>query len=163
MATKTFELSIGIFRDRTDPDDESHWGFIIHQPPNTWGELLHVELPDKNKRWLFQFETREVVLPSNHSVGKCKIANLTPTERSKAVQVMKNEKAPKDGKKNCQDWVINVLLTLMDTDGDGNKKLVPEDTAEIWEGLRGKSVQEIKKKAGDAWTDLIKEKKDKGS
>jgi hypothetical protein len=141
-----YELSIEVFGLGEDPNHRCHWGFMIHQAPQAFGDLLHVRVIDLDRLW-YQFEYRSgAQLGTMQAVGKCKITNLTPQQRQKAIEVIKAEKAPTDGKRRCQDWVFDTLLSLE------AEELVPSGTSALWQRMVGKPASEVQLAVGAAWT-----------
>ncbi|CAI7675632.1 unnamed protein product [Penicillium pancosmium] len=124
-----YQLSIEVFGSGEDPNHRSHWGFMIHQPPNTTGDLLHVRLIDLYRFW-YEFESRSNTdIVDMQALGLCRLAELTPQQRLQVIQVIKSEPAPRDGSRKCQDWVFSTLLSLE------MEKLVPDGTSEFWKGM----------------------------
>jgi hypothetical protein len=107
-----YELSIEIFGAGEDPQHRSHWGFVIHRPSALVGDLLHVKVIDLDRLW-YQFEPRmSTPLRTMQAVGKVKLGDLSEQQRQHAIQVITSSPAPRDGKKRCQDWVYDTLLSL---------------------------------------------------
>lgn len=44
--------------------------------------------------------------------GRFKLANLTTEKRREAKSIICAEPPPRDGKKKCQDWVLDVVISL---------------------------------------------------
>jgi hypothetical protein len=98
----SFELSIAVFGPGTDSNYRSHWGFIVSNIGDKWGDLLHTQLIDKT-RLLYQFEARSGhPILSQQSEGRFKIATLTSEQRLEAKELITKEAAPRDGKRRCQ-------------------------------------------------------------
>ncbi|KAJ5595475.1 uncharacterized protein N7459_001683 [Penicillium hispanicum] len=144
----TYDLSIEIFGLGEDPKHRSHWGFVIHQPSQHFGDLLHVKLIDLDRLW-YEFESRMgTPLATMQAVGKVKIASLNAHQRQEAIKVIGSEKAPRDGKKKCQDWVYDTLLSLE------VNELVPDGTCQFWKAMVGKPARAVEQAAGANWTSL---------
>ncbi|GAD96911.1 hypothetical protein PVAR5_5578 [Paecilomyces variotii No. 5] len=142
----SYELSIEICGQGEDPNHRCHWGFMINRPAEYFGDLLHVRVIDLDRLW-YQFEYRSgSSLDDLQAVGKCKIADLTLQQRQEAIELIKAEKAPIDGKRRCQDWVFDTLISLEVED------LVPPGTAEFWKGMIGKPAKEVRLSCGVGWT-----------
>jgi len=59
------------------------------------------------------FEERSGVdVASWQSAGRFKIATLTEEKHRHAKEVISKEPPPRDGKKRCQDWVLDVVIAL---------------------------------------------------
>jgi hypothetical protein len=143
-----YQLSIEVFGSGEDPNHRSHWGFMIHQPPNTTGDLLHVRLIDLYRLW-YEFESRSNTdIVDMQALGLCRLAELTPQQRLQVIQVIKSEPAPRDGSRKCQDWVFSTLLSLE------VEELVPDGTSEFWKGMVGRTAREVERSIGDRWTAL---------
>ncbi|KAJ5995017.1 hypothetical protein N7481_001994 [Penicillium waksmanii] len=143
-----YQLSIEVFGTGEDPNHRSHWGFMIHQPPNTTGDLLHVRLIDMYRLW-YEFESRSNTdIVDMQALGLCRLAELTPQQRLQAIQIIKSEPAPRDGSRKCQDWVFSTLLSLE------VEELVPDGTSEFWKGMVGRTAREVERSNGDRWTAL---------
>ncbi|KAJ9303236.1 hypothetical protein DTO271G3_610 [Paecilomyces variotii] len=141
----SYEFSIEICGQGEDPNHRCHWGFMINQPAECFGDLLHVRVIDLDRLW-YQFEYRSgSSLDDLQAVGKCKIASLTPEQRQNAIELIKAEKAPVDGKRRCQDWVFDTLISLEVED------LVPSGTAEFWKERIGNSAKEVRRACGRNW------------
>lgn len=143
-----YELSIEIFGEGDDPNHRSHWDFMIRQPPQIYGDLLHVRVIDLDKLW-YQFEYRSgTKLATMQAIGMCKIADLDSRQRQQAIEVIKAEKAPTDGKRRCQDWVFDTLISLE------AEELVPPRTSEFWKQMVEKPAKEVEKAVKANWTSL---------
>ncbi|PWY92371.1 hypothetical protein BO70DRAFT_357489 [Aspergillus heteromorphus CBS 117.55] len=140
------QLSIEVFGTGEDPNHRSHWGFMIHRPPNRTGDLLHVRLLDLDRLW-YQFEARlGTDLLTMQAVGICKIAELSAQQRHQAIEVIKNEPAPRDGRRKCQDWVFSTLIALE------VEELVPPGTSEFWKSMVGRPARGVARAVGTNWT-----------
>ncbi|KAJ5117550.1 hypothetical protein N7448_011182 [Penicillium atrosanguineum] len=143
-----YDLSIEIFGTGEDPKHRSHWGFVIHKPSALVGDLFHVKVIDLDKLW-YQFESRmNTPLRTMQAVGKVKLGKLSEQQRQDAIAVIKSSLAPRDGRKKCQDWVYDTLLSL-EVD-----ELVPAGTCHFWKGMVGKSAQAVQKASGVNWASL---------
>ncbi|PLN79451.1 hypothetical protein BDW42DRAFT_195167 [Aspergillus taichungensis] len=145
-----YELSIEIFGLGEDPRHRSHWGFVINRPSQLVGDLLHVKLLDLDRLW-YEFEPRmSTPLVTMQAVGKVKLGELTELQRQEAIRVISSERAPRDGKKKCQDWVFDTLLSLE------VNELVPPGTCQFWKGMVGKPARSVRGAVGDKWMGLKK-------
>lgn len=143
-----YHLSIEVFGSGEDPNHRSHWGFMIHQPPNTTGDLLQVGLADLYRLW-YEFESRSNTdIVDMQALGLCRLAESTPPQRRQVTQVIKSEPAPRDGSTKCQDWVFSTLLSLE------VEELVPDGTSEFRKGMVGRTAREVERSIGDRWTAL---------
>ncbi|KAJ5241328.1 uncharacterized protein N7469_002919 [Penicillium citrinum] len=98
-----YQLSTEVFGTGEDPNHRSHWGFMIHQPPNTTGDLPHVRLIDMDRLW-YGFESRlSTNIVGMQALGLCQLAELTPRQRRQVIDVIKSEPASRDGRRRCQD------------------------------------------------------------
>lgn len=141
-----YQLSVGIFGPGIS--ERAHWGFIAHQPPNRFGELLHVRVIDAPAN-RFIFENRSGhALGSQNAWGLCKIAPLDDIQRSKATSILSSEKPPNGGTNDCQNWLLDGLVSL-EVDG-----LVSDGTAQVWKSRIGKQTAVIKNEAGVNWEPL---------
>ncbi|KAK1141561.1 hypothetical protein N8T08_008976 [Aspergillus melleus] len=143
-----YELSIQVFGTGEDPRHRSHWGFVIHKPSALVGDLYHVKVIDLDKLW-YQFEPRtSTPLRTMQAVGKVKLGDLSEKQRQDAIQVITSSPAPRDGRKRCQDWVIDTLVSL-EVD-----ELVPHGTCHFWNEMVGKSARAVQATPGVNWTSL---------
>lgn len=144
--TMNYQLSIEVFGNGEDPNHRSHWGFMINQPPSLTGDLFHVRIIDLTRLW-YQFEPRYGTnIASMQAMGMCKIADLTPKQRLDAIEIITKEPAPRDGKRRCQDWVFDTLISLE------AGELLPSGTSEFWKGMVGKPAREVAQACGAKWT-----------
>lgn len=144
-----YQLSIEVFGTGDDPNHRSHWGFMIHQPPNTTGDLLHVRLIDLYQLW-YEFESRfNTNIVDMQALGLCRLAELTPQQRLQAIEVIKSEPAPRDGTRKCQDWVFSTLISLE------VEELIPAGTSEFWQGMVGRTARDVAGSIGSEWTALV--------
>ncbi|KAL4964896.1 uncharacterized protein BDV14DRAFT_64017 [Aspergillus stella-maris] len=141
-----YQLSISIHGPGTV--ERAHWGFVIHQPPNIIGDLLHVLEIDRSTNW-FEFETRDAHdITSQDAWSLAKIANINQSQRSAVAAVLENEAPPRGGTKRCQDWVVDALISL-EVD-----ELVKGGTSQDWARRIGMATSEIKRQVGVDWTSL---------
>ncbi|KAE8311602.1 hypothetical protein BDV41DRAFT_334651 [Aspergillus transmontanensis] len=144
--TMSYYLSMVISGEGKDPRHRSHWAFAIHQPAQVIGDLLHVRPIDLGRLW-YEFEHRsdsDLILVD--AIGLAKIADLDGSQRLQAISVIRDETAPKDGVRRCQDWVFSALIALE------VEELVPAGTSELWKGLMGRTATEVEKAVGPKWT-----------
>ncbi|KAF5856086.1 hypothetical protein ETB97_007886 [Aspergillus alliaceus] len=142
----SYHLSIVVSGEGKDPKYRSHWAFAIHQPVKVVGDLLHVRPIDIGRLW-YEFEHRsdsDLILVD--AIGLAKIADWDSPQRLQAISVIRDEKAPKDGVRRCQDWVFSALIALE------VEELVPAGTSEIWKDLMGKTATEVERAVGTNWT-----------
>lgn len=145
-----YQLSIEVFGTGEDPKHRSHWGFVIHQPTRSFGDLLHVRPVDIEKLW-YEFEPRfGTDLNIMQALGLCKIATLDSQQRRFAIEVISQEPAPRDGRRKCQDWVFSTLISLE------VEELVPPGTSEFWKGMVGLPAQGVQKAVGVNWSSIVK-------
>lgn len=143
-----YNLSVEVFGTGEDPKHRSHWGFVIHQPPRTFGDLLHVWPIDLERLW-YDFEPRfGTDLKIMQALGLCQIGTLSSSQRRQAIEVISKEPAPRDGKRKCQDWVFSTLLSLE------VEELVPDGTSEFWKTMVGLPAREVQRAVGENWTSI---------
>ncbi|KAJ5609296.1 hypothetical protein N7528_009863 [Penicillium herquei] len=143
-----YNLSIEIFGTGEDPKHRSHWGFVIHQPPRTFGDLLHVWPIDIDKLW-YDFEPRfGTELNIMQALGLCQISTLSSSQRRQAIEVISQEPAPRDGRRKCQDWIFSTLISLE------VEELVPPGTSEFWKGMVGLPAKDVQSAVGANWTPI---------
>ncbi|KAL4932675.1 uncharacterized protein BDV17DRAFT_287617 [Aspergillus undulatus] len=136
----THELYIPIAGPGLTPQSRSHWSFLLRKPGATYGDLLHVQVIDLTKLW-YQFDAREGIDLSSSSLqaeGMVKIADLTGEQRRRVIATIRNEAAPRDGKRRCQEWVVDALVSLE------VEELVPGGTAERWSSFVGWRAGDVK-------------------
>lgn len=143
-----YELSIMISGPGEDPEYRSHWGFFIQEPTELFGDLLHVKVIDLDRLW-YQFEPcTGTSIATAKALGMVKIGNLSAKQRQEAIRTISSEPAPKDGRKRCQDWVFDTLLSLE------INELVPSGTCQFWIEMVGKSAKAVQEAAGTEWTNF---------
>ncbi|KAA8645113.1 uncharacterized protein ATNIH1004_009330 [Aspergillus tanneri] len=141
-----FYLCVEAFGNGEDPNHRCHWGFLLHHSQEDFGDLYEVQLIDLKKLW-YQANCREATtIRDPQAVGMCKIAVLDAKSRYAAIRVIKDEPAPRDGKRRCQDWTVDVLISLE------AEELVASGTAERWGRLVGMTAKELAVDSGDNWT-----------
>ncbi|KAL4817634.1 hypothetical protein BDW67DRAFT_160029 [Aspergillus spinulosporus] len=155
--TPTHELYIPISGLGLTPTSCSHWSFFLRTSGASYGDLLHIQPISLSPLW-FQFDAREGIdISSLQAEGMVKIADLTPEQRRQVVKIIRSEPAPRDGKRRCQEWVVDVLVSLE------VEELVSPGTAGVWGGLLGMPARQIRalfwkgKTDGgerDGWIDL---------
>ncbi|KAL2870832.1 uncharacterized protein BJX67DRAFT_249891 [Aspergillus lucknowensis] len=144
----TYELLVEVCGPGLSPQSRSHWGFAIREPGASFGDLLHVQVIDLKSLW-YQFDAREGIdLATMQAEGMAKINDLTADQRRRVVSIIRAEAAPRDGKRRCQEWVVDALVSLE------VEELVPDGTAEFWSGLVGKGAGEVRRATGTNWTPL---------
>lgn len=122
--------------------------FVIHQPPNYFGDLLHVRVIDiPSNRFIFENRSGHR-LESQGAWGLVKLTQLNHEQRARVISVLSAEKAPNGGSDDCQNWLISGLVAL-EVD-----ELVPDGTAETWTRRVGKPTMTIKGEAGANWASL---------
>lgn len=87
-------------------------------------------------------------LRTMQAVGKVKLGDLSEQQRQHAIQVITSSPAPRDGKKRCQDWVYDTLLSLE------VEELVPSGSCHFWNGMVGKSARAVQATPGVNWMSL---------
>jgi hypothetical protein len=141
----SYELSIVVYGPGTDPRYRSDWGFMIHRTGDDYGELLHTSLIDLDRLW-YQFEDRSgAPLVSQQSEGRFQTATLEDGKRIEAKRIISEEPPPRDGKKRCQDWVLDVVISLE------VGEIVDAGLSNRVEGLVGKSAEDLAAAVGSAW------------
>ncbi|KAE8144485.1 hypothetical protein BDV25DRAFT_92897 [Aspergillus avenaceus] len=141
-----YHLSLAVSGEGKDPRYRSHWAFAIHEPGQVVGDLLHVRPIDLPRLW-YEFEHRsnaELVLVD--AIGLAKIAELDAPQRLQVIDVLREEKAPRDGTRRCQDWIFSALISLE------VEELVPSGTSELWKGLMGRTATDVEETVGADWT-----------
>ncbi|KAH8435057.1 uncharacterized protein LDX57_012686 [Aspergillus melleus] len=140
-----FQLCIRAIGNGDDPNHRSHWGFIFYTPGEDYGDLYHVQVIDLPRLW-YQADTRQAVnIKEQQAVGMCRIALLDTRLRAHAVQVIQGEPAPRDGKSRCQDWTVQVLISLE------AEELVEPGTAETWSKRVGMKAKDLAEDCGNDW------------
>ncbi|KAL4970757.1 uncharacterized protein BDV14DRAFT_1749 [Aspergillus stella-maris] len=137
----THELYIPISGPGLSPQSRSHWSFLLRTPGATYGDLLHVQVIDLAKLW-YQFDAREGIDLSRRSLqaeGMVKIADLTAEQRRRAIAVIRGEAAPRDGKRRCQEWIVDALVGLE------VEELVEGGMAERWNKFVGWRAEDVKR------------------
>ncbi|KKK12609.1 hypothetical protein P175DRAFT_0477887 [Aspergillus ochraceoroseus IBT 24754] len=145
-----YRLAIEVFGPGDDPNYRSHWAFLIYRPGDDFGDLLHVQVIDLKRLW-YEPDYREgtnIVTPmvSYQAAGMCKVTDLDGQQRRKAIEVIRAEPAPRDGKRRCQDWVFDTLISLE------VEELVESGTAETWKGRIGMPASDLARACGADWT-----------
>ncbi|TQB68885.1 hypothetical protein MPDQ_002658 [Monascus purpureus] len=148
VSEMTLELHIEVFKNGDNPNQRSHWGFLLAKPEEDFGDLYHVQLIDQSTLW-YQLAVREATtIKTRHAIGMCKIARLNAGLRSKVVEIISNEPAPRGDKRRCQDWTIDVLASLE------VEELIEAGTAERWNKRVGMNVKDIAKDCGNDWIEF---------
>lgn len=103
----SYTFSIEIFGPGADPNNRSHWGFLITQPNNTdYGDLLKVI---DDKKFGFPYAPRYgMKIVDRQAVWVCKIVDLAPQLRRRVIEVV-GVAPPIDGVKS---GISNCLLSL---------------------------------------------------
>jgi hypothetical protein len=141
----SYELSIVVYGPGTDPQHRSHWGLMINRVGEEYGDLLHTQVINLERLW-YQFEERSgAPVVSRQSEGRYKIAVLTEEKRRKAKDVIGKEPAPRDGKKRCQDWVLDVVIALE------VEEIVDPGLSNTVGELVGKPAKDVAAAVGEAW------------
>ncbi|KAL1863711.1 hypothetical protein Plec18167_000809 [Paecilomyces lecythidis] len=142
----TYQFSVGIFGPGTF--ERAHWGFVIHKPPNQFGDLLHVRVVDiPSNKFIFEHRSGHA-LDDQDAWGLCRISLLGDVRRSKVISMISSEQPPFGGTKDCQDWILDALVSLE------VEELVPEGTAQIWASRVGKETKVVEGEAGIDWEPL---------
>ena len=140
-----YKLSILVSGPGTDPRYRSHWGFMINQTDRDLGDLLHTQLIDLSRLW-YQFEERtDTPVISKSSEGRIVLATLTAEQREKAKQIIRQEQAPRDGRKRCQDWVSDTIISLE------AEEIVDAGLSTVVAQWVGQSAAQVSRAAGWRW------------
>ncbi|KAL2834817.1 hypothetical protein BJY01DRAFT_259354 [Aspergillus pseudoustus] len=145
----TYQLSISLFGSGVN--DPAHWGFVIHQPPNEWGTLMHVRTIDERLN-IFQFEHRNPhTLTEQDAWGICRLATLSTTaERLRVAKISEHDvPPPRGGTDNCQNWVVDALVALK------VEEVVANGTTAVWAARIGVRTRDIKMQAGAGGWDSL--------
>ncbi len=140
----SYELSVVVDGPGLSPNARSHWVFMITKAGQTTGELLHVRVLDL-ATLRYQFEERIAPLESATIEGRWKVTSLTYAQRLKAKDIIRKVAAPADGKKRCQDWVLDVFIELE------AEELIPSDSSHQCSNGIGKSAADLGSSLGAAW------------
>jgi hypothetical protein len=93
-----YTLSIAVDGDGEDPNHRSHWGFLLFNPGNEVGNVLHVQLISL-EGLVYQFEIRSgQPLDSQSSEGRIFLGNIEPTKYNQVVKIISEEPAPRNNK-----------------------------------------------------------------
>lgn len=145
-----YEISVIVYGLGTDPEYRSHWAFMIHRVGYDFGDLLHVTLLDlETLRFIFEHRSG-TKLKSRQAIGRCRLAKLTAAQRLLAIRIMMGEKPPNDGMKRCQEWILEVLISLE------VEELVPPGMSSRWEKNIGKPAKQVSLAMADVWEPLNK-------
>jgi hypothetical protein len=79
------------------------------------------------------------------SEGRCLPAVWNSEQRQQGIQAMRDEPPLREGRRWCQDWVVEVLLMLE------TQELVSDGTFERWERLVGIPAGELGLSLGRLW------------
>jgi hypothetical protein len=140
-----YELYLTVSGRGLDPNNRSHWAFMISRRGDNFGDLHNVVLINL-EALLFMYEVREgSLLDSQECEGYCLLAVWNNEQRQQGIQAIKDEPPPRDGRSRCQDWAVEVLLSLE------TQELVPGGTFERWERLVGTPARELAASLGLAW------------
>lgn len=140
-----FELFIEVFGNGDDPNHRSHWGFLVARQGDDFGDLYHVLLIDQSKLW-YQLDVRRgTTIKTRQAEGVCKIPLQDGALLSKTIKIIESEPAPQDGKRKCQDWTVDVLISLE------AEEIVEAGTAEKWGNRVGMNAKDLAKDCGGDW------------
>jgi hypothetical protein len=141
----SYELSIIVEGRGLDPNNRSHWAFMISRQGDSFGDRLNVVLLDRtNLRYIREVRSA-VLMKSPQTEGRCILAVWNSQQRQKGVEVIQKEPAPHDGKRRCQDWTLEVLIGLE------AEELIPAGTSATWGELVGKPVADVAAALGQSW------------
>ena len=140
-----YSLSVVVDGPGTDANHRSHWTFAIHHNAAETGIIMQVQVIDLSKL-IYQFDERSgVEFRSKGSEGSTKVESLTQEQVRKAVKIIREEPAPKDGVERCQDWVLRTIISL-----EAEELLAPGASAEI-ESLIGKPATTVAQQVSERW------------
>jgi hypothetical protein len=140
-------LSIVVDGPGTDANHRSHWSFAIHHDNADNGIVMQVQVIDLSKL-IYQFDERSgVEFLSKGSEGSFKVASLTQEQVRKAVKIIREEPAPKDGVERCQDWVLRTIISLE------AEEIVPPGASAGIEGLVGETAAAVAQQVDERWID----------
>jgi hypothetical protein len=83
--------------------------------------------------------------------GRWKVTSLTYAQQVKAKDIIRKVAAPADGKKRCQDWVLDVFIELE------AEELIPDDSSHQCSNGIGRSATDLGSSLGAAWVGKSKE------
>ncbi|EME88845.1 uncharacterized protein MYCFIDRAFT_126477, partial [Pseudocercospora fijiensis CIRAD86] len=127
------------------PNHRSHWALAVHKENEQRGTMLHVSVIDL-PRLVYQYDLRrDVVLRSASSEGPFTVAALAQGSVDRAVQLISEEPAPRDGVERCQDWVLRAMITLE------AEEIVPAGTSHWVSGLVGQPANSVARAVGERW------------
>ncbi|KAJ8111989.1 hypothetical protein OPT61_g5540 [Boeremia exigua] len=125
-----------------DPNNRSHWGFLIHSQGQKVGNLLHVQLISLTGL-VYQFEVKSGhPLESETCEGQLLLNYIEASKYHQVVSTISQQPAPRNNKDRCQDWTLECVIALE------AEELVPAGTSTLVGGLIGKSAQAVATAAG---------------
>ncbi|KAK6502972.1 hypothetical protein TWF481_008008 [Arthrobotrys musiformis] len=141
----SYSLSIVVYGSGVDtrPGHGSHWGLAIerHGDDSGRGDLHHVICVVPERRW-YGYDGRldtQILSPSSE-------ATLDSDKHKRdVVKTIAAEKAPTDGTKGCQDWVLECVCALE------GEELIPSGTLALVESLRRTPASNIARVTGHNW------------
>jgi hypothetical protein len=140
-------LSIVVDGPGTDANHRSHWSFAIHHDNADNGIVMQVQVIDLSKL-IYQFDKRSgVEFRSKGSEGSTKVESLTQEQVRKAVKIIREEPAPKDGVERCQDWVLRTIISLE------AEEIVPPGASAGIEELVGETAAAVAQQVDERWID----------
>jgi hypothetical protein len=140
-------LSIVVDGPGTDANHRSHWSFAIHHDNADNGIVMQVQVIDLSKL-IYQFDERSgVEFLSKGSEGSFKVESLTQEQVRKAVKIIREEPAPKDGVERCQDWVLRTIISLE------AEEIVPPGASAGIEELVGETAAAVAQQVDERWID----------
>ncbi|PLB46600.1 hypothetical protein P170DRAFT_438320 [Aspergillus steynii IBT 23096] len=144
----THHLCIQALGTGENPNHRSHWLFLIYTPTDDFGDIYQVLPIDLERLW-YQYDLREATtIKTPQAVGMCTIAVLDAKTRLEVIRVIQNEPAPRDGKRRCQDWTVDVMISLE------VEELVQPGTAEKWSQRVGMTARELARSCGEDWVEF---------
>lgn len=98
-----YELYLTVYGRGLDPNNRSHWTFMICRRGDHFGDRHHVTLINL-EALLNMYEVREgSLLESQQCEGRCLLAVCNAEQRQQGIQAMQDEPPPRDGRRRCQD------------------------------------------------------------
>lgn len=141
----TYHLCIQVFGLGEVPNHRSHWAFLLYTPPDDFGDIHQVLCIDPQTLWYLHDRREAITINTPPAVGMCSIAILDAKGRSDAIRMIQNEPAPRDGKRRCQDWTIDVLISLE------VEEIIEPGTAAKWGRRVGMTARELAQDCGEGW------------
>lgn len=145
QSMSTFQISIVVYGEGTDPHNRSHWSIIFHEPDAERGDVLQVFPVDQHRLW-YQFDRRDdTVILDSTAEGYFQVATIFALQRAQAMEIVSKEPAPRNGRDRCQDWVLSCVIAMEAED------LVPGGTSQLVSDLVGRPAVEVATALGSRW------------